>query len=134
MRLALAASSREASSLMAITAISMPCWRAPSSTRKGKRPLPAIRPHPVMAGLALASRFAGECDMIGALSGTLLDDAALGAFDKLDQLFDVGGAGKRFFHFFEGLRSVELGAQQQAVRRFQRGQALDGKSFALQAH
>src|SRR5271170_7689677 len=131
MRLALAASSGEASSLMAMTAMSMPCWRAASSTRNGKRPLPAIRPQPVTKSFASAVEIALGMD--GAVSGTLLDDAALGAFDELDQFLHVRGATQSFFHLFQRLRGVELGAQQQAVSDFQRREALGGKTFALQA-
>src|SRR5712664_3013675 len=45
-RFAIFSSSREASSFTAITAISMPWLRAPSRTRKGNLPFPAISPHP----------------------------------------------------------------------------------------
>ncbi len=53
-RFAELANSCEASSLRAITAMSMPWLRAPSSTRKGKRPLPAISPHPVVAASVMS--------------------------------------------------------------------------------
>src|SRR5271155_5681332 len=108
MRLALAASSGEASSLMAMTAMSMPCWRAPSRTRNGKRPLPAMSPHPVAESFVSAVEIALSMD--GAVSGTLLDDAALGAFNELDQFLHIRGVAESFFHFFQGLRGVELGA------------------------
>jgi hypothetical protein len=45
-RAACFSSSGEASSRMAKTAISMPWLRAPSKTRNGKSPLPAIKPQP----------------------------------------------------------------------------------------
>src|SRR5271154_1553088 len=108
MRFAVAASSGEASSLMAMPAMSMPCWRAPSSTRNGNRPLPAMSPHPVAESFVSAVEIALGMD--GAVSGTLLDDAALGAFDELDQFLHVRGAAKSFFHLFQSLRGVELGA------------------------
>src|SRR5271154_1244145 len=122
MRLALAASSGDASSLMAMTAMSMPCCRAPSSTRNGNRPLPAIKPHPVAESFVSAVEIALGMD--GTVSGTLLDDAALGAFDELDQFLHVRGAAESFLHFFERLRGIELRAQQQAVRDFERGETL----------
>src|SRR5271165_1101830 len=84
MRLVVSASSGEASSLMAMTAMSMPCWRALSSTRNGKRPLPAIRPQPAEESLAEASVLATVFGMGGAVRGTLFDDAALGGFNELD--------------------------------------------------
>src|SRR6266478_7667163 len=47
-------SSGAASSFSAITAISIPWLRAPSRTRNGNRPLPAIRPHPAVLVSVLA--------------------------------------------------------------------------------
>src|SRR5271154_4691836 len=108
MRFAVAASSGEASSLMAMTAMSMPWWRAPSRMRNGKRPLPAMSPHPVAESFVSAVEIALGMDL--AVNGTLLDDAALGAFDELDQFLHVRGATESFFHFFERLRGVQLGA------------------------
>src|SRR5271165_2869463 len=134
MRLVVSASSGEASSLMAMTAMSMPCWRAPSRTRNGKRPLPAIRPHPAVESVAVASALEAASDMAERVEGTLFDDAALGGFNELDEFLHIRGVAERFLHFLEGLRGVEFGAQQQAVGAFQRVQTLGRESFALQAN
>src|SRR5271166_5961318 len=134
MRLVVSASSGEASSLMAMTAMSMTCWRAPSRTRNGKRPLPAIRPHPAVESVAVASALEAASDMAERVEGTLFDDAALGGFNELDEFLHIRGVAERFLHFLEGLRGVEFGAQQQAVGAFQRVQTLGRESFALQAN
>src|SRR5258706_3276002 len=53
-RVAILSSSADASSFNAITAMSIPWLRAPSSTRNGKRPFPAMSPHPVVVVFASA--------------------------------------------------------------------------------
>src|SRR5882762_11799878 len=57
-----------------------------------------------------------------------LVQAALGRLDKFHEFADVGRAIELSADLFEGLRSVELGAQQQAKRAFDRIEA-----FAIEA-
>src|SRR5438094_4766301 len=59
-RLAIFSSSTEASSFSAITAISIPWLRAPSSTRKGNRPFPAMSPQPVVLVLGSSMKSAAK--------------------------------------------------------------------------
>src|SRR5215471_3252375 len=92
-RRACRASSGSASSLIAITAMSIPWLRAPSSTRKGKRPLPAISPHPRLSVPAL----------IWAEITCLFHDAAFGGFDEFHQFANVLGVGKLRSHLGESL-------------------------------
>src|SRR5215472_13402181 len=94
-RLAAFSRSGDASSLSAITAISIPWLRAPSSTRNGKRPFPAISPQPVLgvtSGMAFRS----------------LHNAAFGLFDKGHEFLYVVGALYRRTHLLERLRGVFL--------------------------
>src|SRR5882762_8203700 len=123
-RFAIFSSSGEASSFNAITAISIPWLRAPSSTRNGKRPLPAMSPQPFNCALASGMQSA---------IGVLLHNAAFRAFDESDQFLHVRGISQRFLHLSERLRSVELRAQQQAIRLLQRLQAFCREFPALQA-
>src|ERR1700739_2029792 len=121
-RFAIFSSSGEASSFSAITAISIPWLRAPSRTRKGNRPFPAIRPQPFLF-----------CDVSGMNSrSALLHDAAFGLFDEFHQLLHVGGFLHCLSNLFERLRGVFLRARQHAERFLQRLDALRGKSLALQ--
>src|SRR6202051_3482177 len=82
------------SSLMAATTTSAPCARAASSSRKGKRPLPAISP-----SLVISSGFTGPL---------LLDHAPLGTLDKGHQV--AHGVFRLTFaaQTFQGLGGVEL--------------------------
>ncbi len=47
-RVVIFSNSGDASSFSAMTAMSIPWLRAPSSTRNGKRPFPAMSPQPVV--------------------------------------------------------------------------------------
>ncbi len=58
--------------------------------------------------------------------------AALGRLDKFHQFADVGRAIELSADLFEGLRSVELGAQQQAKRAFDRVEALAIEAAAFE--
>src|SRR6266481_3188645 len=115
-------SSGEASSFRAITAISMPWLRAPSRTRKGNLPFPAIRPQPVVLSIVSGMKF----------RSVLLHDAAFGLFHEFHQLLHVGGIRHALSNLCERLRSVFLRARQHAKRFLQRLDALGGKSLALQ--
>src|SRR6266513_694806 len=121
-RFASFSSSAEASSLSAITVMSIPRLRAPSTTRNGKHPFPAMSPQPVV--LAFASGIKSV--------RSLLHDAALGAFDKPDQFLHVGGIAQRFPHFGQRLRGIQLRAQEKTIGPLQGLQTLRRKSFALQ--
>src|SRR6202140_3964547 len=123
-RFAIFSSSGEASSFNAITAISMPWLRAPSRTRKGNLPFPAIRPQPVVLCIVSGMK----------IRSALLHDAAFGLFDEFHQLLHVGGIPHRLLNIFERLRSVFLRASQHAKCFLQRLDALRGKSLALQAN
>src|SRR5579859_2658343 len=92
------------SSLMAATTTSTPCARAASSSRNGKRPLPAINPNLVIdSGITLL----------------LLDDAALGTLDEGHQV--CHGPLQLAFapQALHGLRGIQFGCQQDAVRVLQ---------------
>src|SRR5215469_9724704 len=121
-RCACLASSGSASSLMAITAISMPWERAPSRTRNGKRPLPAMSPQPVLVVVAVIERV--SC---------LFHDAAFGGLDKLNEFANVFGVGELHAHFGEGLGSVELGTREEAEGTLQSLDAVGGEAFAFEA-
>src|SRR6267142_2726295 len=123
-RFAIFSSSGEASSFNAITAISIPWLRAPSSTRNGKRPLPAMSPQPFNCALASGMKSAIV---------VLFHNAAFRAFDEADQFLHVRRISQRFLHLRERLRSVEFRPQQQMIRMLQRLQALRRKFLALQA-
>ncbi len=58
--------------------------------------------------------------------------AALGRLDKFHEFADVGRAIELSADLFEGLRSVELGAQQQAKRAFDRIEALAIEASAFE--
>src|SRR5215475_95191 len=124
-RLACDSSSGAASSLIAITAISIPWLRAPSSTRNGNRPFPAISPHPEAFDVAVDIEFVVR---------NLLDDPALCGFDELDQLNHIGGRRKLFAHLRQRLRSIQLRAQQQTKRALQRFAPLLAKAFSLESN
>src|SRR5580704_9859297 len=114
-RFAIFSSSGEASSFSAITAISMPWLRAPSRTRKGNRPFPAIRPQPVVLWPALL------CVVSGMKSrSALLHDAAFGFFHEFHQLLHIGGIRHALSNLIERLRSVFLRTRQHAKRFLQR--------------
>src|SRR5712664_1214632 len=81
-RFAERSSSGAASSFSAITAISMPWLLAPSSTRNGKRPLPAMRPHPAVVVAVLA---------IDALRLFLFHDSAFCGVNETNQFLHVFG-------------------------------------------
>jgi len=59
--------------------------------------------------------------------------AALGRLDKFHQFADVGRAIELRADLFEGLRSVELRAQQQAKRAFDRIEAFAIEAAAVRA-
>src|ERR1700731_4415910 len=123
-RFAIFSSSGEASSFSAITAISMPWLRAPSRTRKGNLPFPAIRPQPVVVCIVSGMK----------IRSALLHDAAFGFFHEFHQLLHVGGIRHSLSDIFERLRSVLLRARQHAKRLLQRLDAILGKSLALQSN
>src|SRR5712692_1430416 len=129
-RAATRSSSGEASSRTAITAMSMPRLRAPSSTRNGKRPLPAMRPQRSPA--EVGSREA-EVSAPGVM-GRLLRQTALSGFDEADKLFDVGRAVERDAHLLERLRRVQLRAQEQPIGLLDHADALGVEPAALQAN
>src|SRR5580693_911864 len=99
--------STSVSSLMAATTTSTPCARAASSSKKGNRPLPAIRP-----SLVIGSDF----------TPLLLDHAPLGTLDERNQ---VGHAVVQLTltpQAFQGLRGIQLGRQQDAISMLQSSQ------------
>src|SRR5580700_6440103 len=128
-RLAECSSSADASSFNAITAISMPWLRAPSRTRKGNRPFPAMSPQPVVLWPALL------CVVSGMKSrSALLHDAAFGFFHEFHQLLHIGGIRHALSNLIERLRSVFLRTRQHAKRFLQRLDAFRGKALALEAN
>src|SRR5579862_3252070 len=115
-RLAERSKAGEASSRMAITAISMPRLRAPSRTRKGKSPFPAISPHaPVLSALAGMQSLFGQA-------------AVRGGFNEPHKCLDVLRAGEGSAHFFDGLRSVQFRAEKISVGLLDGLNALRGKT------
>src|SRR5580704_3332115 len=117
--------SGEASSFMAITAISMPWLRAPSSTRNGKRPFPAISPHPVE--FVVASGIRGK-----ARGESLLHNSAFRALDKSNQFLHIVRAGQFRSHFIQRLGGIQFRAAQQTKRAIQHLQPFLRESFALE--
>src|ERR1035438_10633092 len=91
-----AANSADASSFSAITAISIPWLRAPSSTRNGNRPFPAMSPQPVV--------FASVMTWL-----RLLDDAPLCGLDKTDEFRHIRGIRQRSAHFAQSLVGIQIG-------------------------
>src|SRR5215468_2609723 len=89
-RFAAFSNSGDASSFNAITAISIPWLRAPSSTRNGNLPFPAMSPHPELVFVAL--------DM-ESRPRDLLHDPALGGLNELHQFDNVGRIAELFAHF-----------------------------------
>src|SRR5438270_9104464 len=122
-RLAAFSSSGEASSFSAMTAISIPWLRAPSNTRNGNRPFPAMSPQPVVLAFVSGMKCAAR----------LLHDAALGSFNKLNQFLHVRRIAQCLFHLCQSLRGVQLRPYQQPVGALKRLQALGRESFTLQA-
>src|SRR6202167_181964 len=107
------------SSLMAATTTSAPCARAASSSRNGKRPLPAIRP-----SLVISSGF---------ILPLLLDHAPLGTLDKGHQVSHAVFRLTFASQAFQGLGGVELGCQQDPVGVLQGTQLLGAEARALGA-
>src|SRR5258708_7559076 len=126
-RLAIFSSSGEASSFSAITAISIPWLRAPSRTRKGNRPFPAIRPQPVLPGPGLLCVVSGMT-----FRSALLHDAAFGFFHEFHQFLYVGGIRHALSQHFQRLRSVFLRAHEHAKRFLQHFDAVGRKTLAFQ--
>src|SRR5262249_36833455 len=118
-RFACVSSSGAASSLIAITAISIPWLRAPSNTKNGNRPLPAINPHPEAFSVA-----------VGMTARSLFHNAALGGFDELHQLDHIRGIGKLRAHLRQRLRSVQLRPQKQPERSLQRPAPFFAEAFS----
>src|SRR5215467_7318127 len=123
-RFAACSNSGEASSFSAMTAISIPWLRAPSSTKNGNRPFPAMSPQ--LAVFAFVSGME--------VAPCLLHDAAFGAFNELDQFFYVCRITERLFHFLNRLGCIQLRAQQQPIRLLQRIQPFLWEPFAFQAN
>src|SRR6185437_12691679 len=115
-------SSGAASSRIAITAISMPRLRAPSRTRNGNFPLPAISPQPAIEGVSFCGAIA-----------RLLNQPALGSFDEANQFGNVFRAAERLAHAFDSLRGIQLGPQQQPVRALNRLDPLAAEALTFQA-
>src|SRR5882724_5958559 len=120
-RCACSASPGSASSLMAITAISIPWLRAACSTRNGKRPLPAISPQLFRLEMLVVMEYAG-----------LFHNAALGSFDKFDQLANIVRVGKIAAQRGQRLRGIQLGSQQSAKSALQCFHAFRRKTAAFQ--
>src|ERR1700739_4881010 len=96
-------SSGEASSFKAITAISIPWLRAPSRTRKGNLPFPAIRPQPLLLCLVVLCIVSGM-----KFRSVLLHDTAFGLFHEFHQLLHLGRIRHALSNLRERLRSVFL--------------------------
>jgi len=92
---------------MAITAISIPWLRAACSTRNGKASV---------TGDQSPARLIGNAGGHGKYAG-LFHDAALGSFDKFDQLANIVRVGKIAAQRGKRLRGIELGSQQSAKAR-----------------
>jgi len=117
---------RKASSLIASTAISIPA-RAPSSTRNGNLPFPAISPQPSL--LAFISRFQTASQPLPTLSYFTIPRSA---FSTKSISSFTSAESPRFPHLFQGLRSILLGSQQHPERPLERLDPLRRKSLALQ--
>src|SRR6185437_7224024 len=116
-------SSGAASSRIAITAISMPRLRAPSRTRNGNFPLPAISPQPAIEGVSFCGAIA-----------RLLNQPALGSFDEANQFGNVFRAVERLAHALNSLRGIQFRAQQQSVCALDRLDAFPGKALAFETN
>src|SRR5258708_22696976 len=101
----------------------MPWLLAPSRTRNGNRPLPAIRPHPTALVSALAMNL---------YRSRLLHNPAFRRLDEANQLLYIFRLAKQLAHFRERLAGVHLRAQQQAKRARQNLKPRLRKSLALQ--
>src|SRR5215470_15110182 len=118
------ARSGSASSLMAITVMSMPWLRAPSSTKNGKRPFPAISPQPFLESLAL----------IPEKIACLFHNPAFGCLDEFHQFTHIFRTGKLRAHLRKRLSSIHLGTRQQPERSLQRLDPLRRKTLAFQSN
>src|SRR6185312_13929307 len=97
--------------LTAATTISRPRPRAASSSRKGKRPFPAIRPY---------------------FNDPSFNHPAVALLDELDQ--HLGIRGERFGpDAFDRLGGVEAGVEQQTKRLLQGGDALGREALPFQS-
>src|SRR5438105_8621843 len=114
---------------MAATMTSCPCARAASSTSSGKLPLPAMRPS--LERIVRRQSFSRQKLYKG--RSALLDHAALGGFYEADQLLHVVAEFTFGAQLGDGLRSIELGIQQQAIGVMDLLQPLRGESAPLQA-
>src|SRR5258708_11928420 len=101
----------------------MPWLLAPSRTRNGNRPLPAIRPHPTALVSALAMNL---------YRSRLLHNPAFRRLDEANQLLYIFRLAKQLAHFRERLAGVHLRAQQQAKRARQNLKPRLRKSLALE--
>src|SRR5271170_3340287 len=113
------------SSLMAATMTSAPRARAASSRRKGKRPLPAIRPSLPGEVMVFFPPFRKVRERMGHPDPVSLQHSALGAFDELHEVGDVPRLDALFLELLDRLRGVHLCRQQQSIC------ALDGAQAAL---
>ena len=111
---------------MAITAISMPRLRAPSSTRNGNSPLPAISPQ------FRADMFGDRWPIWMVAASYLVRPRSADSMNSMS-VKTSSECGEGSTHFFESLRGVELGAQQQAEGLLDGFDALGRKTAALEA-
>src|SRR5580698_118762 len=101
------------SSLIAATTTSSPCARAASSSRKGKRPFPAINP---------------------SLITELLQHSTLRLRDKLHQIGDILRSDALAPELFQSLRGVHLRSQQILIRMLNCPQPCAIEASPLQAY
>src|SRR6185436_2211226 len=124
-RAATSASSGNVSSWRPTTVTSWPAPRAASSTRKGKRPFPAIKPR----------RMSFVRDhFLGAAGRATKDHATLRRADEVDQVLHLG-AGERLvlFDLLQRPRRVQLRLQQVAERTLDLGDDVEREAAAHQA-
>src|SRR5277367_3764679 len=100
------------SSLSAATTTSSPWARAASSRRKGKRPLPAIRPSLRGYVMVFLPPFREVRERMGHPDHVSFQHSALGAFDELHEVGDVLRLDALFLELLDRLRGVHLCRQQ----------------------
>src|SRR5712692_8269828 len=132
-RFAARAISGEASSLIAMTAMSIPWLRAPSRTRKGNLPFPAMSPQPAAPGAVFAVVLSVVSGIRSTFRGVLFHDAALGGLDKSNQLLHVGRITQCLAHLLDRVRGIQFRARQQPERPLENLQSLRRENLALQA-
>ncbi len=83
----------------------------PFQNQKRKTPVPGDESPACRVGIRVRHEMSSQ---------ELLHDSALGTLNEFDQFLHVGRTALRFPHFSNGLRGIQLRAQEQAIRALQR--------------